>query len=47
MDAGKMAAFVEENFSNCWKVVALRNAQYYQSTDSRTTERVWRDAACL
>ena len=26
-----MAAFVEENFSNCWNVVALRNAQYYQT----------------
>ena len=31
MDAGKMAAFVEENFSDCWNVVALRNAQYYQT----------------
>ena len=26
-----MAAFVEENFSDCWNVVALRNAQYYQT----------------
>lgn len=31
MDAGKMAAFIEENFSDCWNVVALRNAQYYQT----------------
>lgn len=31
MDAGKMAAFVEENFSDCWNVIALRNAQYYQT----------------
>ena len=31
MDAGKMAAFVEENFSDCWNVVALRNVQYYQT----------------
>ena len=31
MDAGKMAVFVEENFSDCWNVVALRNAQYYQT----------------
>ena len=26
-----MAAFVEENFSDCWNVIALRNAQYYQT----------------
>lgn len=31
MDAGKMAVFVEEKFSDCWNVVALRNAQYYQT----------------
>ena len=26
-----MAVFVEENFSDCWNVIALRNAQYYQT----------------